>query len=245
MLRDLRHSGVVHVSSVLKEEEVEEALRLFWLEYPSLPHMAHSRLLWYLRCLPSVQRPFRRVYGEETPLIASFDGASLSSPSSPFEIGWHVDQDATRPPGMACLQGVLSLSSCEACLQVEGGSHKKHASRMLKYGLPSSKGGWEFEEVGDEEVDEGSVFSPSLSAGDMLLFDSRCAHRVVPPTSGTRIVAYLSFLPRSSASPSVLRRRREAFEKGISTTHWADRCVDRGDDRRRTAPEPEEVLSLV
>ena len=75
-------------------------------------------------------------------------------------------------------------------------------------------------------------------------------HAVAAPedASTERAVAYVCLGPRAFASTGVLRRRKRAYEEGMSGTHWPHHCVDRGEERgppRRYADAAAEVRRLV
>jgi hypothetical protein len=69
---------------------------------------------------------------------------------------------------------------------------------------------------------------PICSAGDMILWDSRCIHCNTPalqqpntdPGELLRAVGYVCMTPRSFATDEVIANRVRLFERAIGTTHW-------------------------
>ena len=60
------------------------------------------------------------------------------------------------------------------------------------------------------------------------MWDSRTTHRVIK-SDKTRVVAYISMVPRHFASEDVIKLRRTYFEQGVATTHWPHLLVDRNE----------------
>lgn len=56
--------------------------------------------------------------------------------------------------------------------------------------------------------------------GDLLLFDSRLMHATIPSQRNYEMTLSISYQPRTNISPETNKDRREAFEKGIGTSHW-------------------------
>jgi ectoine hydroxylase-related dioxygenase (phytanoyl-CoA dioxygenase family) len=82
------------------------------------------------------------------------------------------------------------------------------------------------------QLREFATERPQLKPGDLLIWDSRTAHRVARQTAGAmRAVMYLSYVPRAFAKSSSLGERRSFFNKGVCATHWPHRTVDRGEER--------------
>ena len=148
--------------------------------------------------------------------------------------GWfHVDQGRLKL-GRHCVQGMVSLYDANAHtggLCLIPGSHK-HFERVLQHAV------WDIDFVPlppraalTKELTQRSVVV-SCKAGDLILWDSRTVHcnspALLPPSPETgqplhdllRAVLYTCFTPRTMASDTVLRRRREALVCGVGTSHW-------------------------
>jgi ectoine hydroxylase-related dioxygenase (phytanoyl-CoA dioxygenase family) len=196
-----------------------------------LQHMAHSEAMWRLRTHPSVLAAFEAIWqlGADD-LIVGFDGMLVQQTS--HSLDWHVDQDGSHGDQMAAVQCVVALQrSCAATGTVRflRGSH----ARFHRAVPPSRaiKGAWEvsFVDAGDDAYAGLDVHQPELRQGDAVFWDSRTLHAVAPPRreGSQRSVAYLSFVPRCFASASTLAQRCDAYERGVHTTHWPHRFVDR------------------
>ena len=68
-----------------------------------------------------------------------------------------------------------------------------------------------------------SIVTPHLNPGDLLIFDSRVIHRVIPQKK--RSVAYISMVPRRFISNLIERQRKKAFKKNLTTTHWCEKLI--------------------
>lgn len=227
---------------VLDASELSVARRMLEEEYDELPHMAHSRLLWYVRTLPQVQRLFAEWWGGETKLATSFDGMSWRRPGegNAWTLPWHVDQDDPQERGV---QGILALSPQDA----RSGGLQFAAEWTVEdfetlAATVAEKKPWPF--VVQEEQERKHVH-PTLAPGDVLLWDSRLLHRVVAPTDEAceRATVYLAFQPKD---PKLTVERTRAFMRGVSTNHWSRRVVPRpGAGEARTALLTPAVAALL
>ena len=241
----MERDGFEVVRGVISPEEATtfgtEGLR----EREVRKHMAHSDTMWQLRTHPNVLSLFRRLWGCSE-IVTGFDGFGVSH--GDFVLPWHVDQ--TRPSASCVgIQGIMALSTHDAStggLSLMVGSHRQHAAILENERY--SEGEWEYHEVNIERLrGVGDTFTPRLSPGDVCVWDSRTVHRVVEGNGSRvrRVTAYLSFEPRSHVSDATALQRRNALEKGIATTHWASRFVDRGDPHdppSRITPEMRAVV---
>lgn len=234
--------------SVLTPAEVGHCRSLLARDYDARPHMAHSELLWWLRRHPRVRECFARAYGTDD-LVTGFDGAGWQRPGDEaFELPWHVDQDGSHAPdALSCVQGILALSAHQTTsggLQVLPRSHLRHAQLLRAAGHVDGDE-WEYVEL--DLTDTRRSVQPRLQPGDLFLWDSRLAHRVVPPrcaaTAVERATAYLSFQPSAWLDARLRRLRRRAFERGEHTTHWCTRVVCRGPSEQSAAWD--DVADLV
>ena len=69
-----------------------------------------------------------------------------------------------------------------------------------------------------------------MEAGDMLLWDSRTIHcsnsgSLLPKKTNEliRAASLICMMPKEKSNRSVIKQRREAVEKVISTTNWSDK----------------------
>jgi ectoine hydroxylase-related dioxygenase (phytanoyl-CoA dioxygenase family) len=155
-------------------------------------------------------------------------------------LAWHIDQNSLHGTGLVSIQGMLVLTDMGGAT---GGtafirkSHLKHVGVMKRNcSADDSESEWDFVPIEDDDPvlrNPRNMVQPFVKAGSVLLWDSRTVHRVLPPTdlSTERVVSYLSMAPREMLKESVAKLRRNAYTKGISTTHWCTKFVDRGEKR--------------
>ena len=235
--------GFEVVRGVLGADEARSVGRAAVREMRRRPHMAHSSVMWTLRTHPAVLREFVRLWDGETDLVTGFDGVGRSR--GDFVLPWHVDQ--TRR-GRLGVQGILALSPHTAStggLQLLRGSHRAHDDAVVPN---AQEGEHEYHELGEAALrrvtDGAEVVTPRLAPGDMCVWDSRTVHRVVAGDgTATRLTAYLSFEPRSHLPVYVGVLRRRAVARGVATTHWASRCVRRGEDADGSDDSPPSVVT--
>lgn len=252
---ELRECGYTLIRSVVSSWQCRK-----WREtadaHPAECH-AHSRLMWDIRTRRrALLKVFASFWGTSE-LIVGFDGIGHRRPGETFELDWHVDQNSLHEEGSedgcACLQGILALSEMDertGGTELLRGSHRMHAAIMARSGHEEAEDDWEYYPIAgnDEAFRDCGAVRPTLSPGDLLLWDSRLVHRVVAPSSPTeRMVAYVSMTPRRFATEEVLSKRRRAYELGISTTHWPHRFVERGEEAytRPSWPIPPAVRSIL
>ena len=191
---------------------------------------AHSDLMWQIRSHPSVLKCFQQIWNTEK-LISGYDGIGVGFAN---ELDWHTDQEF-KSQNCECVQSLLALTTAESTEFVNG-SHLKHAQSMTKTNIPENT--WQFQYIAVEE--DAEISRPQLYPGDLVIWDSRTTHRVCA-SKKERIVVYLSMVPITFASNSVLSLRRQYFEDGISTTHWPHIIVDRGGMRHLPTESYEEI----
>lgn len=223
--------------SVLPESECKILKDEIIRQSPNVPHMAHSELMWNLRTDSRIKAIFEKLWGTDD-LIVGFDGTNHRPKNHEgLVLQWHVDQDETHPEGVQCYQSILAIQSSNettGSISVLPKSHLHH--KALANRLGDGSGGWEFLQIPDDDIIFRQCMRPVvpvLDAGDLLVWDSRTAHCVLPPKdkNSERTVAYFSYVPKSFCTSDVCQARLRAFTEGISTTHWPHRFVDRGETR--------------
>ena len=239
-LSDLRDNGFAVIRKALTPEECHRIHVQGKEETRNLPHMSHSQTMWGLRQSKNLRRIFEALW-ETDDLLCSFDGMYMrdAGEKTSFTIDWHVDQDSRHGEGIQCAQGLLAIvpsnkdSGCTSFLKQ---SHLDHARLCRKY--EDKTQAWEAFSVSKRDrifKSRTEEVSPALEAGDFLIWDSRCLHRVCAPLSSrthARVVAYVTMIPASKANARALRDRKRAYECGISTTHWPSYVCDRGEESR-------------
>ena len=219
---DLYSKGFTVVRSALSADTCENVLEKLRMQQPA---HAHSDLAWSIRSDARILSIFEKAWFTDD-LICSFDNISVSTEHAP-PLSWHVDQDGSHIDTCVCLQGVLALTGSDVT-ELAVGSHNAHRNLCRD----ARRMHWQYVRLTRAQLHGFATERPQLEAGDLLIWDSRTAHRVARQAAGSmRAVMYLSYVPRVFATSSSLRERRSFFNKGVCTTHWPHRTVDRGEER--------------
>ena len=180
--------------------------------------------------------------------------ARAGAPWAPTRGGWwHVDQNALRAGqrGRCCVQGLVTLTDANAAtggLCVVPRSHRDFAALCARAPLARAKGAFVPVDARDPLLARGGVLV-CARAGDLILWDSRTAHcntpalapaeeaeeeeeegraKRDPAVSLQRQVGYVCMTPARWATAETLARRRDAFVRGESTSHWPHEFVVAG-----------------
>ncbi|KAF6812650.1 hypothetical protein CMUS01_13012 [Colletotrichum musicola] len=196
--------------------------------------IAHESFTWAVRQEPGVVSAFAKVYDTDD-LIVSFDAVNMAFPNrkdvKPNKPWPHQDQDPERP-GFRCLQGLVNLlpnGEKDGGLIVCKGAHllseefheqfRDEPDRVWAwtkewYGFTDSGMRW-LAEKGCQWV------KVDAEPGDLILWDSRTPHYNLSPEGDVpRFCVYACYMPVADASQEDLVRKRDAFERLLSTTHW-------------------------
>lgn len=266
-LNKLERDGFCVLRGVLPAVDTSKLVAMAHREKETHHVMAHSDSMWHIRT--SVRPIFESIYHTDD-LITSFDGMTFKYPGGGgLVLGYHVDQEQNESH---CYQSLVALTKSDATtgsVSFLVASHKDHADTLRRYDrgidLDTVQDGdgdgdgdpvratWQFLELadGDPLVKRCDQYTASLKPGDIALWDSRTVHCVVPGTDplSTRLVAYVCMVPRSFACQTTLRRRRDAFCRGASSTNWPHLFVLRGEKnlsvRRKFSETPACIASLV
>lgn len=201
---------------VIRDAILHPSLRLRRLRKDS---RAHSNTMWKLRF--EVKKYYEKLWNTKD-LVCCFGGNIIDLDNN--ILPWHVDQNQTHGNSMRCVQGILALSESNAT-QLVSGSHKYFQS-MSRRCTSKNPYEWEYYEIPNKDYiwKKGlSIVTPHLNSGDLLIFDSRIIHRVIPQKK--RSVAYISMVPRCFLSNLIERQRKKAFKKNIMTTHWCEKLI--------------------
>ncbi|KAM0748166.1 hypothetical protein T439DRAFT_291802 [Meredithblackwellia eburnea MCA 4105] len=197
--------------------------------------IGQEAFLWDLRMEPGVINAFSTLWGTNE-LLVSFDGANISLPGEMqnFEQKpwYHVDQNPTRR-GLICAQGLVNLNENgpedgglilfkrssqfnakffeEEWDGQEGYIPKGPDAQPDFFGFTERISKW-FEDQGCEWV------KPSLSPGDLVIWDSRTGHYNLPPRGKRdRVATYLCYAPAAICDPEQLKMKQEIFRKSQMT----------------------------
>ena len=201
------------------------------IKYPALKlrklkkdQRAHSKTMWNLRF--EVKKHYEKIWNTKE-LVCCFGENNIDC--NDFTIPWHVDQNSTHGNHIRCVQGILALTKSNVT-QLLAGSHKYFQS--MSYRCTSNNPyEWEYYEIPDNDFiwKKGlEIVTPELNPGDLLIFDSRLLHRVIP--GDIRSVVYISMVPRKFISNLIQRQRIKAYKKNITTTHWCEKVIQQNQD---------------
>lgn len=195
--------------------------------------VTHEDWTWKIRSEPGVVGAFSKFLGTED-LIVSFDAVNFGFPNRkdlPPNKPWpHQDQDPLKP-GFRCLQGLVNLlpnGPDDGGLIVCKGSHNLskqfHEEMAWEEKIPAWTNEWYgFTDNGMKWLkDHGCEWiKVCAEPGDLLLWDSRTAHyNLSSKTNQPRFAVYTCFMPVADASQEDLKRKKDAFERRVGTTHW-------------------------
>ncbi|XP_023344310.1 uncharacterized protein LOC111713632 [Eurytemora carolleeae] len=194
---------------------------------------AHSQAMWYIRSLDQVKEIFSSIWGSHE-LMTSFEAPVIWRPwSSPGSSGWkpeteglHLNQNPTKKSEYRTIQGSIPLYDVT---EETGGlefvleSHKKEMAEQISKAYPFFKHLDHFCQVRYNDFKE-EVKLVKCSAGDLILWDSRCilGDRVgssdLQSISSLLIRCPVTMQPRVGVPNPVIKLRTTALRDGLSLT---------------------------
>ena len=232
MLAYLQEFGYVVVRNVVDEDQIRAATDLVWQFLESsagwkredsstwttesfakigMPQtgiingagVGQSKAQWYIRCLPTVQAAFQKVWSSHmenshrdkhaaVSLLTSFDGINVYRPwrdNAEWKTvgGWtHVDQGRSKH-GFHCIQGLVSLTNSTpetGGLVVMPGTHEHHSAFINSHATNE----FDFARIPRDSPSlpkemRNCIRLVTASAGDLILWDSRTIHDNTPAIS--------------------------------------------------------------
>jgi hypothetical protein len=190
----------------------------------------HHQLLWDSRQARRVYDAFVDVWDCEElwvtldrlnlnpPNIRNRDRALIAPTDTGFDIDLHWDVDTTPAVPPQRVQGIIALNDTRP----ELGGFQCAPELFRRFDE------WQATQPADRDpvrpaIDrtEFPVIRPTLSAGDLLIWNGLLAHGVAPNTSadGVRAVQYLAMMP-AIESHERLRRSRVQSWRTLSTPDW-------------------------
>ncbi len=236
-LTELQEQGYTVVRNALTNEQVATGYDLFMAWYNSCPaiergrnyhgiikhyNVGHTRFAWYTRCIPAVREAFARIWNEED-LAVSFDGSCYKKSTRKLvrNTHWmHTDSSPDPAKYRECYQGFVSYTTNQlSTLLLIPKSHLKHSQLHTVHQLPY-KGDWC--KVPKDICD--THFEPpvpvAVNAGDLVIWDSRVIHQNTYTWHETRLVQYVSYMPRKFIKPAMQEKRIKYFLDRRTTSHW-------------------------
>eukprot|EP01006_Ploeotia_vitrea_P009260 TRINITY_DN21765_c0_g1_i1.p1 TRINITY_DN21765_c0_g1~~TRINITY_DN21765_c0_g1_i1.p1 ORF type:complete len:326 (-),score=26.26 TRINITY_DN21765_c0_g1_i1:71-1048(-) len=220
-----------------------------------------SEFLWYLRGNKHVRNVFSQIWDTSDLITSFDGGnvfrpwahnKRLKTHGSWF----HVDQNVTKAPDRESVQGLVTLYDATpdtGGLTVLPRSHLQFKEFSERQDVVPQQPDFVMLGYGDPVFTECPAKLVTCKAGDLCLWDSRTVHcnspggtypkndnntstertgpGVAPPGELLRAVGYVCMTPRSFATPQVLARRQQLFEKGATTSHWPHRNIPMEDER--------------
>jgi ectoine hydroxylase-related dioxygenase (phytanoyl-CoA dioxygenase family) len=181
---------------------------------------------------------FESIYDTRN-LVTSQDGCAYISPSekaNPKSVWTHIDQSPNSfdtvdemdytvedeyENGKKCVQGFVALTeNKDRTFRVYGGSHIRTRKWFKKTGKTGNKN---WHKVDKEELDQYEYSDLHVSAGSVVLWDSRAWHQSTNTAIGEeRLVVYVCYLPRENPlnTASQCKKRLHYFETKRTTSHW-------------------------
>jgi len=202
---------------------------------------AHSLMRASILTHPKVIGCFEKIHKTHD-LVASQDGCAYiaSTDRANAKSVWtHVDQapnsfekvatedEATYTDaqeyanGRKCVQGMVTLTSNKSrTFRVYPGSHLRTRKWMLESG---KTGSMNWHKVEREFLDKHEYVNVEISAGSLVLWDSRVWHQNTNESTGEeRLVAYVCYLPRQhpANTEGQTEKRLDYFRLKRTTSHW-------------------------
>ena len=204
--------------------------------------IVHADFLWKIRQNHNILDLFSLLYDcYPDDLLVSFDGVSVQTPPELFfnndvmnqkrkKSWYHVDSSFLNK-NVECYQSWVTGMDVE-----EGdfttaffiGSHKSFAEFGDRFGIIDKKNFYKLKMPEEREFFEKRHDQVKITCkrGSLIVWDSRLVHTGVEPlpnrpNQNTRMICFLSYGPRTTASSNTLKRRIDIYKKRRATTHWS------------------------
>ena len=202
-------------------------------------HLQHS---WNLRQNPKIVDIFANFWNvNKTDLLVSFDGLSFLPPP---EITWfgyadqtkywfHLDQSVSKPlfEGIQSFITALDVEEGDATLYIYEGSHLLINEFVTNFGV-RTESDWYM--MNEDEIkfisDRCNMRAIKCPKGSLVVWDSRVVHCGMGvlrdrKNANFRCINYLSYMPRSTATESIIAKRIIGFENIQTSNHYANRAT--------------------
>lgn len=226
-----------------KPETWSSFYELYPLHSMLLQHysIGHHQVVWDIRQNKNIVDIFSKIWNTKPEdLLVSFDGLSIHLPPEKTGKGWfskhwyHTDQSLKRHDNES-IQGFITafdVKEHDATLAILEKSHKYHKDLADLYTEHSEK---DWYSLSKEEIDfykskgceERFVLA---SAGSLILWNSKTIHSGKEPgrkrkEENFRFVIYVCMTPRSKSNKKELKKKQEAFNNKIMTSHWPHKVI--------------------
>lgn len=222
-------------------------------------HLPQSNLAWFIRTNPQMREAFAFVHNcLPNDLCVSMDRWSISWSCKNISKLWPHDDQVKGIEGgdKYSVQGAyntLSVGVENRGLCVVPRSHVSWSDRMDELKELKLLGKSHFSSDGDKSSYYRDTYAPKLvklliPEHCLTLWNSRTVHcnsndlRDRPDLDGkpqmNRLTSFVTWMPKAWRSEEVLRKKKEAWEAGKCTSHWAMFCNTKNQTRPHTLYKP-------
>ena len=200
--------------------------------------IAHADFLWNIRQKQKILNLFSILYDcNPHDLLVSFDGVSVQTPPeysnedvNRTKCWYHVDSSFSNR-NIKCYQSWVTGMDVEVGDFTTAffiGSHKSFTDFGDRFHIKNPKNFYKLktkDELKYFEMKHDQV-KITCTRGSLVVWDSRLVHAGIGPLPGranhnTRMICFLSYGPRTTASLKTLKRRIDIYKKRRATTHWS------------------------
>lgn len=207
-------------------------------------NVGHMHPTWFVRL--KSKKVFAQVWNTEK-LLTSVDAIAIGRPPEesdesfhrPGEHWLHLDQSAVRE-GLHAYQGGVYLEEAaenDWTLHVLEGSHLllkefyDENERATGRSIVNDYYSLLNEDVNEMQRKGCQLKRVAVPKGGMVLWDSRLVHANASPVKGRkhpgrwRYVVFVSMTPAIWASREDMKKKREAYDTVVMTTHWSSQGI--------------------
>lgn len=240
--------GFVVIQDILTREEMTQGLDLFKqdmnqisptfkLEDPSTfcientPLMfgkgmavyngwGQSDFMWHVRTNPKIKSIYQKIYDTDD-LVVSLDGFSLFVSNKQKSPSWlHIDQNPKNK--IYSVQGsynYLPVTESDAGFVVIPQSHLTYKPEV------EHRKDWI---MVDNKLYKSQAKKLLMPKNCFTIWNSKLIHAnqglKKKENNLNRLTCYLTYLPTKLRAPDILQKRKDAYLKGETTSHWSHKC---------------------
>lgn len=181
-----------------------------------------SNFMWSLRTDSNIKSIFEKIFNERE-LVCSMDGFSVFVSKEQKSKPWlHIDQNPSNT--LYSIQGAYNFmpvqSVNDAGFVLVPQSHKTYNP------VVNHTKDWIVVDSNDEHLSQSVKLL--IPENCFTLWNSKLIHSNEGMNKQeielNRLTCYITYLPKSFRSLSILEKRKEAYKKSETTSHWANKC---------------------